>query len=442
MPVQARCRGPILLISLFDGIGCAAITLASLGLPFSFGAVELDQALSEACAACFPHSWHFPDARSFSIADLPRDLLGADFWMILIVGGSPCQGNSALNRTRQGMGDPRTRLFRHIRRVFDETRIAWPSAVSLAILENVQNAPACFQEAAREAFAIGPLLTCAKDFGHVSRPRSWWAECSVPMALPTNFPQVCLERQPNCISLQWLGKKCPKHVAFDAGFEKVTEAPLPCFTRCFWHPCDRLKACDPDTRERFFSDGRRFAPHSYKPEALLWKGESWRVPSVREKASMRCIPHAVLKNIRNTPDDVATRHSALGNSFHLPSFAMVLCILLSCVVQSTAFAPLPALCDPAECFIASRISRTVFHPGVCQSYSGCVSADDAALAFYKHCSSQGLGLGQCPSRLASALRSLDLASLQCFWVDQCMHGCVSSSLGLILHNKERRLPLL
>ena len=132
-------------------------------------------------------------------------------------------------------------------------------------------------------------------------------------------------------------------------------------------------------------------------EALLWKGESWRVPSVREKASMHCIPHAVLRNIRNTPDDVATRHSALGNSFHLPSFAMVLCILLSCVVQSTAFAPLPALCDPAECFIASRISRTVFHPGVCQSYPGCVSADDAALAFYKHCSSQGLGLGQCPS---------------------------------------------
>ena len=124
--------------------------------------------------------------------------------------------------------------------------------------------------------------------------------------------------------------------------------------------------------------------------------------------------------------DVATRHSALGNSFHLPSFAMVLCILLSCVVP---FAPLPAMCDPAECFIASRVSHTVFHPGVCQSCPGCVSADDAALAFYKHCSSQGLGLGQCPSRLASALRSLDLASLQCFWVDQCMHGCVSSSLG-------------
>ena len=115
MPLQARCRGPILLISLFDGIGCAAITLASLGLPFSFVAVELDQALSEACTACFPHSWHFPDARSFSIANLPRDLLEADFWVILIVGGSPCQGNSALNRTRQGMGDPRTRLFRHIR---------------------------------------------------------------------------------------------------------------------------------------------------------------------------------------------------------------------------------------------------------------------------------------------------------------------------------------
>ena len=172
--------------------------------------------------------------------------------MILIVGGSPCQGNSVLNRTR-------------------ESRVAWPSALSSAILENVQNAPACFQEAASGTFAIGPLLTCAKDFGHVSRPRAWWAESSVPIALPAKFPQVCLEYKPDGVSLQWQGKKCPKQVAFDAGFQKLTEAPLPCFTRCFWHPCDRLKSCDPDTQDRFFSDGRRFAPHSYKPEALLWK---------------------------------------------------------------------------------------------------------------------------------------------------------------------------
>ena len=360
LPLQARCRGPILLISLFDGIGCAAITLASLGLPFACVAVELDQALSEACNACFPHSWHFPDVKSFFVKNLPRDLLDAEFWMILIVGGSPCQDKSILNRTRQGMGDPRIRLFQHIRRVFDESRTAWPSALSLAILENVQNAPACFQKAVHGSFSVGPLLTCAKDFGgHVSRPRAWWAECSVPIELPAKFPQVCLEQRSDGVSLQWQGKKCPKQVSFDANFHKLTEAPLPCFTRCFWRPCDRLRSCDHDTQERFFTDGRRFSPHAYKPEALLWKGESWRVPSVREKASMRCIPHAVLKHIKTPADDVAARRSALGNSFHLPSFAMVLCILLSCIVQATATAPLLTLSDPAERFVASRVA----HPG-------------------------------------------------------------------------------
>ena len=81
----------------------------------------MDEALSAACNACFPHSWHFPDVRAFSASSLPRDLLDAQFWLILIVGGSACQGNSVLNRARQGMKDPRTRLFMHIRRVFDES---------------------------------------------------------------------------------------------------------------------------------------------------------------------------------------------------------------------------------------------------------------------------------------------------------------------------------
>ena len=128
------------------------------GLPFAFVAVEMDEALSAACSACLPHSLHFPDVRAFSASSLSRDLLDAQFWMVLIVGGSGGQGNSVLHRTRQGMKDPRTRLFMHIRRVFDESRVHWPSALSLAILENVQNAPACFQEAAARSFAHWPSL--------------------------------------------------------------------------------------------------------------------------------------------------------------------------------------------------------------------------------------------------------------------------------------------
>ena len=93
---------------------------------------------------------------------------------------------------------------------------------------------------------------------------------------------------------------------------------------------------------------------------------------------MHCIPHAALKSIRHTPDNVAARHSALGNSFHLPSFALVLCILLSCVVEAATCVPLPSLCDPAEQFIASRVANTVFYPGVCQSFPGCIRAEEAA----------------------------------------------------------------
>ena len=53
LPMTARCRGPLLLISLFNGVGCAAVALPSLGLQFALVCVELDLVLSRASEQCF-----------------------------------------------------------------------------------------------------------------------------------------------------------------------------------------------------------------------------------------------------------------------------------------------------------------------------------------------------------------------------------------------------
>ena len=429
LPLIARSKGPVLLLSLFDGIGCAAITLAALGLQFVLVAIEIELALSQACQSCFTHAFHFADVRDFHVGQLPAALRKSPFWMILVVGGSPCQGNSVLNRSRQGMGDPRTRLFQHVKRVFNECKSAWPSSVCLAILENVQGAPKCFRDAASHDFPVAPFLTNAKDFGYVARPRAWWACLSTPLPALQNIPSVSCVPASDGLQLSWEGKRCPKQVVYDAGFQKGSSEPFPCFTRCFWHPCDRLSACDSETRDRFFEDGRRFPPHTYKSDALLWKGSAWRVPSVREKASMHCIPAAALKAVHSHEDDVAARHSALGNSFHVPSFAMVLCVLLAGIAHSTALRPGNELRDPAEAFIAARLEGTVFYPGFCQSFPGCVTADSAADSFYRICRSQGFSFSQDPSRLAASLRSVNLAALQCYWIDLALQGSFSTELG-------------
>ena len=83
----------------------------------------------------------------------------AEFWLILVVGGSPCQGNSVLNGHRSGMADQCTRLFAHVRRIYDAESILLGTA-RLAVLENVQNAPAGFVKASAQ-FSVGPLLTNA-----------------------------------------------------------------------------------------------------------------------------------------------------------------------------------------------------------------------------------------------------------------------------------------
>ena len=80
------------------------------------------------------------------------------------------------------------------------------------------------------------------------------------------------------------------------------------------------------------------------------------------KGGYACIPVSVLKAIKCTHDDVAARHPAIGNSFHVPSFALILCLLLSSLVRASTAALHPCLADPVESLVAPRIEGTVFFP--------------------------------------------------------------------------------
>ena len=65
-----------------DGVACAAVALASLGLYVPFVAVESDASLKEAAFSCFAKTWHFGDVLDFRVSSLPSKLNRAQFWMV------------------------------------------------------------------------------------------------------------------------------------------------------------------------------------------------------------------------------------------------------------------------------------------------------------------------------------------------------------------------
>ena len=322
LPVKVPCPGHVLLVSLFDGIGCAPACLASLGVPFTLVSVELDEALAAAVNSQFHACLHWPDVETFSLHHLPREIRVCAWACVLVLGGSPCQGNSVLNVRRRGLRDPRTQLFHHVRRVADEAHLLWPHSPTIALLENVQSAPEEFWHAASRQLPLGPIFTNAVDFGHVSRPRAWCAWSSVNLCIhsvkpPASTKVSARDRLPSGVSVQWQGKPWPKSLHFDGGFAKASPEAFPCFTRAFPHPRDRCHRELPDTLDRFERDERAFPPHCYREEALLWSNpqpgqqdRSWRMPNPREKANMHGMP------------SVQAQHSAIGNSFRIPFLAL------------------------------------------------------------------------------------------------------------------------
>ncbi|CAE7369278.1 unnamed protein product [Symbiodinium sp. CCMP2592] len=112
---------PVLLISLFDGIGGAILACLALGMTIAAVAMELDEEASHVCKSAFRHVVHWPDALTFPVDALrPR-----------------------------GLSAKASQLFN----------------IVLAVLENVEYASADFVKAASHLMHGPPLVVQASSFG-------------------------------------------------------------------------------------------------------------------------------------------------------------------------------------------------------------------------------------------------------------------------------------
>ena len=154
------------VLSLFDGIGCGAVSLVKAGIQFDeYISYEIDKKAQSVVERHVPQAVLKSDVMRF----MPNGNID------LLIGGSPCQGFSNLGK-KKGFEDDRSKLYFQFERILEVTKPKY------WLLENVVMSKAN-QQVITNRLGVKPLVICASEISGIRRKRLYW----------TNIPQLSLE---------------------------------------------------------------------------------------------------------------------------------------------------------------------------------------------------------------------------------------------------------
>ena len=382
-------KGTWLVLDLWSGIGGLLIALLSMGVHFYAVTAEMDEDATHCTTTVMPHVVSVPKVEELRAVDFVPMLRRRHFRGVLMGGGSPCQGNSALNRRRKGLHDARSLQPRELQRLVAEFE-GLPECHDMevvAFLENVASMPRQVQAAYAEWLGGPPVLLDASSCGWVARRRFFWLRSRSGALGPGHPPReswTWRQAPAGVAELRYNGKKpLPSQVFWDDHFlpmlqpqvvmQNEGKGAMHTFTREFSHPVDRVPKVSPAAAERFHADCRRFPPGAYEEHSLLWAGHQWRQPSPVERCQIMCLPPAVVAPARGGQvKRVQTQNSFIGNGFHIPSVVALLAMLPS-ILEAKMMMTLP---DTAEQHLQERLRHTVWELGRLQAMPGLWSAAD------------------------------------------------------------------
>eukprot|EP00435_Cladocopium_sp_Y103_P048679 s223_g14.t1 len=375
--------GAWLVIDLWAGFSGLCIALLSMGTRFHALAAENDPFPAQVVDQLMPNVVAVDAVENVTGAMFRPFLQRRQVRGIVLGGGSPCQGNSALNSGRKGLADVRSQQPQQLVRIRAELQ-ALPECQNLEIvtfLENVASMPADVQAQYTAWVGFPPIVIDAGACGWVQRRRLLWlgtGHRGVSPECPPPDGWVWIQSETGPPELRWQGPKpIPAKVIFDQNFlplfdpAEVVKAAgrgaMHPFTREFWHPCDRVHLAPPAAAAKFYADNRRFPPSAYSDESLLWRHDEWRQPSPEERAQMMGFPAQCLSAVTGPAAVRRQRqNSMLGNGFHLPMIVALFCLLPGVLGTKV---PRP-LFDVDETALQERLAGTVWAPGRLQTFPG------------------------------------------------------------------------
>ena len=434
LPWPCPCRGLVVVVDLWSGLADMLVATIALGMRCIAVAVEADEHLRTASEECFPNLVTLPHVQDFK-ADMLGPLLARRQIEAFLVGGK--LGNRG-NAGKHGASDKSaTRRPEDLYRVVNDIRSHAPTVPIFQFLEAAAPAPTEMVELCSQLVGGPPVQVDARMWGWVKRRRLFWlqgpaggVDAQRCYHLPNGFStQEADEVNAAVFKIQSSGTKpCPSAVKFGGGFDitfdpaKVVQSTqaecFHTFTAEFRHPTDRVRRVSSQAADRFFEDQKRFPHAAYENSNLAWRGKEWRTLSPLERASIHCMPAALLEavNVTSNPDEKrAFLNTAVGDGFHIPSLMLILIFLFQ-LSSTPMVAAIPRhLPDIHESALRRRIRGTIFVVTALDNATGLLTPSDVIEDIQSQLRNVRVS-DECYRQVFVNLKELPLQRLQGFWL--------------------------
>jgi len=186
---------PITVLSLFNGMGCAAMALQKLGRPFKIYSSEIDKPAIIAAQLTHPDTVQIGDVTKvrYHAGKLYHEGGVIDVGRIdMVVGGSPCQGFSFAGKNLK-FDDPRSKLFFDFHRILSEVKKENPAV--LFMLENVRmDKPS--EAVITDYMGVYPLVINSRLVSAQNRHRLYWTNIGGTVSVDLFGAQKSIIPQP------------------------------------------------------------------------------------------------------------------------------------------------------------------------------------------------------------------------------------------------------
>ena len=327
----------VLTVGLFDGIGALRVAADVLHLPMG-GHVSAEVSVegSRVLESSFPDTLAVGDVTAVT-AEMVQNwaVRYSNVGVVLVGGGPPCQGVSGLNADRKGaLKDARSNLFVHVKRIYQHCKAFFPWAQVHFFMESVFSMDASDRATMSRHMEALPYMVDAAGISICRRPRLYWLSWELQEGPGVTIGEVR--------GAGWEGyREVVLSVDIDpkdflcAGWSLPAGELLPTFTtsRPRQKPGNRpagLWQCSAGEVARWQADEHRYPPYVYRDKHCLVNANGdRRLPNVAEKEAAMGFPIGYTstcypKSKQQGSHYVDTRHTLIGNSWHVPVVAWLL----------------------------------------------------------------------------------------------------------------------
>lgn len=327
-------RVPILVVSLFNGIGGALRCYDVLGLvPAGAICFDIHSPSQRVTGKRWPHAELLGDVREIT-AEMVQSWFRkyVPLTQVHLWAGFPCTDLSSVKSFRQGLEGPASSLFWEVIRVKKLLETESPHHVEIKYTaENVASMDRADCEKITNTLDVRPYHLNCSDAVPMQRPRLCWTSETLEDTLgglvfaeENHWTKITAEAVYPSDS-QWIsdGSAWPGrsngHILPTAMKSIKRKRPPP-------NPAG-LNRCDKDTIDRWTADCFRFPPYHYQDRFIFWTGDRWRLCNPDEKEILLgyraghttlCMSASNIK--KDTEKFIDERLSLLGDSFSIFSF--------------------------------------------------------------------------------------------------------------------------